>query len=97
MSGLILAAKSVKAELQQKFPAIKFSVRSKTYSGGNSIHVVWANGPTREEVQAITQKYEEGDFDGMTDSYVRNEDPQRLAFQAIRGSAKYVMLHRRAA
>jgi hypothetical protein len=58
---------------------------------------MWANGPTVEQVYDVTAKYEEGSFDGMTDSYVPHGDPQRTAFQGIRGSAKHVFVKRRAA
>jgi hypothetical protein len=94
---LTKAASSIRAELKDKFPKTRFIVHSKRYSGGNSINVFWTGGPEREAVSSITSKYEEGFFDGMTDSYVRDEDPQHLEFHRLRGSAKYVMLQRRRA
>jgi conjugative element/phage-associated large polyvalent protein/LexA DNA binding domain-containing protein len=94
---LTKAASSIRAELKDKFPRTRFVVRSKRYSGGNSINIFWTGGPERGIVSVITRKYEEGYFDGMTDSYVRDEDPRHLEFHRLRGSAKYVMLQRRAA
>lgn len=92
---LTQAAKNIRAELKQRFPAASFSVRSSRYSGGDSIIVTWASGPTAAEVETLTRKYEQGYFDGMTDSYVFDEDPQHHEFHRLRGSTKYVMLQRR--
>jgi hypothetical protein len=89
----VLAAKSIKAELNLRFPGVSFRVTSSAYANGNSVHVSWADGPTRKDVQAITSKYQEGNFDGMTDSYVLDEDPQHKEFHRLRGSAKYVVAH----
>lgn len=96
-STLLLAAKSIRAELKMKYPDVKFSVRSHSFANGNSVDVMWAGGPSSEEVRALTRKYEEGSFDGMTDSYERDEDPQHQEFHRLRGSAKYVTPHRRRA
>ena len=93
---LLTAAKSIRAELGLKFPDVKFSVRSQSFANGNAINVMWTGGPQTIDVRAITAKYEEGSFDGMTDSYDVDSNPQHLEFHRLRGSAKYVMLHRRA-
>lgn len=89
--GATLAAKNIRTELKKAFPAVKFSVRSEHYSGGNSVNIKWTDGPTSEEVTKITGKYEEGSFDGMTDSY--NYDSDRT-WPDVFGGAKYVMEHR---
>ena len=60
-------AKMIRVALKQKFPGIKFSVKSSRYAGGASINVHWFNGPTRKEVQAVTGPYEGSGFDGMID------------------------------
>lgn len=57
----------VRQALKEAFPRVKFSVRSKTYSGGASMHVSWIDGPTVEAVEAITGEFEGADFDGMQD------------------------------
>jgi len=64
------AAKLIRSELKQAFPEIKFRVRSRNYAGGHSVDVAWTNGPVTESVKEITGKYQQGHFDGMTDSYV---------------------------
>jgi len=38
-------AKRVRKALKHYFPAVKFSVHSKVYSGGSSIDVRWTDGP----------------------------------------------------
>jgi hypothetical protein len=74
------AAKAIRNELKQKFPLIKFSVKSRSFAGGDSIDINWIDGPSREMVVKITGKYQYGNFDGMTDCYnysnTRNDIPQ---------------------
>lgn len=96
-SRLTLAAKNIRAELRQRYQGTKFSVRSRRYAGGDSISVAWIGGPDAAAIALLTQKYEQGTFNGNTDSYEYTEDPQRLEFHRLRGATKYVMLYRRAA
>lgn len=63
------AAKLIRKELKTAFPGVKFSVSSTSYSGGDSVRIEWVNGPTRSQVQDISDKYQYGHFDGMTDCY----------------------------
>lgn len=60
-------AKIVRAALKEAFPKIKFSVRSKSYSGGASITVSWTDGPTAKDVDAVVSKFQGASFDGMID------------------------------
>lgn len=60
-------AKLVRKALRAEFPGIKFSVRSKTYSGGASINVGWIDGPTIKQIDTVTGPYTGGRFDGMID------------------------------
>lgn len=60
-------AKLLRQALKESFPGVKFSVNSKTYSGGASINVRWMNGPTGEMVKAISSRFEGAYFDGMID------------------------------
>lgn len=69
MSTHAHASKLIRADLKKAFPKVKFSVRSRTYSGGDSIDVRWIDGPSAKDVDAIIGVYQEGHFDGMTDSY----------------------------
>ena len=60
-------AKLVRGALKKAFPGQKFSVRSKTYSGGASIDVSYTDGPTAVEVERVVGKFSGADFDGMID------------------------------
>ena len=60
-------AKLVRAALKATFPAVAFTVRSKTYSGGASITVGWTDGPSTAEVEKITHRFEGARMDGYAD------------------------------
>jgi len=83
MKELSIAAKTAKAireELKQVFPEIKFSVKSETYSMGTAVTITYEDGPTREQVYEVVNKYQYGHFNGMNDCYEmtnkRNDIPQ---------------------
>ena len=59
-------AKEIRKELKIKFPGVKFSVRTKKYSGGSSISISWVDFPTVEAVEEITSKYESVRYDEYT-------------------------------
>jgi hypothetical protein len=84
-------AANIRQELKRAFPGIKFSVRSDVYSGGDSIDIRWAMGPTRAEVEAITGKYQEGSFNCMEDIYENDKDD---IWTPLFGGAKYVSASR---
>lgn len=84
-------AKNIRHELKRAFPGIKFSVRSETFSGGDSIDISWDLGPTSKEVEAITGKYQEGHFNGMEDIY---ESDRNNIWPDLFGGAKYVHTRR---
>lgn len=60
-------AKLIRARLKGTFPGVKFSVRSKSYSGGSSIDVSWIDGPLQSAVQEVIAPYAGAGFDGMID------------------------------
>jgi len=82
------SAKAIRKELKKAYPTIKFSVTSQSYSGGNSVHVEWVDGPISDEVGKIAYKYQYGHFNGMEDIYentnIRCDLPQ----------VKYVQIRR---
>lgn len=86
-SSHALGTRNLKIELERSFPGIKFSIKSKSFSGGDSIDISWTDGPLQEEVEKISGKYQEGNFDGMEDIYNYNH----AAFPEVFGGAKYVM------
>lgn len=60
-------AKALRISLKAAFPKTKFSVRSKSYSGGASIHFGWTNGPTIEAVKQVSDGFAGARFDGSID------------------------------
>lgn len=84
------AAKNMRRELKEAFPGIKFSVKTKKYSGGDSIRVSWTDGPTEKRVTDIIDRYQEGHFDGMIDCYEYNDS----VFCSTFGGTKYVFANR---
>src|SRR5260221_4967203 len=66
-------AKLIRATLKQAFPAVKFSVKSHSYSMGSSITVYWTDGPNVRQVNALIKRFEGAGFDGSTDVKYRLE------------------------
>lgn len=85
-------AKLVRAALKEAFPKVKFSVRSKSYSGGASITVGWVDGPTSKSVDAIVKKFEGASFDGMTD--LKSYHDSELNGEKVHFGANYVFTSR---
>lgn len=88
------AAANCKAELQRAYPGVAFSVKSSTYSGGDSLSVRWTNGPTREAVEQITQKYQDFSHMDNTDYVHTKNSPEHRAFRVHLGTCKYVRASR---
>lgn len=60
-------AKKIRKELKNRFPGVKFSVKSKTHSYSSAVYIDWTNGPSRDEVNLLAQKFDSSTFDGMAD------------------------------
>lgn len=84
-------AANLKRLLSEAFPHTQFSVKSDSFSGGDSISVGWIDGPTSEQVKKISDRFQEGNFDGMPDSY----ESAHCGFHDWMGGAKYVSEERR--
>lgn len=84
--GGVAAAKNVRRDLKQAFPGVKFSVKS-SYT---TINVNWQDGPTRSQVEAVIDKYQQGTFDGMTDCYEYHTTP----FNELYGAVQYTFASR---
>lgn len=65
--GVADTAKLIRKKLKDAYPNTKFSIRSKSYSGGASIDIDWWDGPTTEQVDKIVQMYSGSGFDGSID------------------------------
>jgi len=59
-------ARKIRAALKA-FPGVKFSVTSKSYSGGSSVSVSWTDGPLASVVDKVVKVFEGATFDAMTD------------------------------
>jgi hypothetical protein len=86
-------AKLIRETLKVEFKDIKFSVKTKKYSGGASVRVSWVDGPTSNQVDDIVGFYAGSSFDGMQDLkssvYHTNE-----AGETIRYGSDYVFCER---
>jgi len=87
-------AQFIRTALKRAFPAVRFSVTSKTYSGGASVRVRWVDGPNDESVQAVVHRFAGASFDGMQDlkSY---HDTTDATGQRVHYGADYVFTERR--
>lgn len=85
-------AKLVRKALAQAFPGCKFTVRSKTYSGGASIHVEWIDGPTTPQVETITRQYSGATFDALID--LKEYHTSTLAGETVHYGADHVFCQR---
>lgn len=63
------ASKMIKENLKNKFPGVKFSVKSSNFSMGDSVSVSWVNGPTEKEIKDIINIYQYGSFNSYEDMY----------------------------
>jgi hypothetical protein len=88
-TSVALCAQAIRKDLKAAYPNTKFTVRSKNYSGGDSINVGYTmtiDSPRQKEVETLLSKYEEGHFDGMTDMYNYKTDRGDLG-------TKYLFVH----
>jgi hypothetical protein len=66
-TGAAECAAAIRVELKKAFPGVKFSVRSSTFSMGDSVGVSWTDGPTEPAVENVINRFQYGTFDSMTD------------------------------
>jgi len=78
-------AKLVRMILKEAFPGVRFFVNSRSYAGGASIDVGWMDGPTIDQVRAMTQP--------LADRAVLSPENQIRAGvdYAARSGADYIM------
>jgi hypothetical protein len=82
------AAKAIRTKLKTVYPHTVFSVRSKSFSGGDDVSIHWSDGPTTEAVEKIVNVHECGRFDGMIDLYEYTKVHPNVA------QVKYVLTQR---
>jgi len=95
--SVVETAKLIRKALKHNFPGHKFSVRSKSYSGGASIDVDWTDGPAAPDVEKVIKRFEGASFDSMIDlksyknSVLSHEDGTA---EEVHFGADYVFAHR---
>lgn len=79
---------NIRTELKHEFPGHKFSVRYKSFTGGDEYVISWKDGPTREKVDAIVNKY----ADMHPDAYSQGDywDSVPSIFNNLYGSVGYI-------
>jgi len=77
-SEVAQCATLIRQDLKKNFPNIKFRVQSQSYTGGNSIRVKYENAIPTEAIENLLAKYQDGHFDGMTDCYNYDKNPENL-------------------
>lgn len=82
------AAQMIRRELKERFPGVKFSIRSRSYSGGSAVDIRSEPYVDRQEVMAIVGKYQYGHFDGMTDTYHHSNTDESIP------QVQFVQYHR---
>lgn len=92
-------AKLVRGTLKHHFGKFPFSIKSKRYSGGSSITVYWADGPTASRVNALIGHFCGADFDSMTDLKTYHDTETRISpdgtIRHIRYGNDYIFTQRR--
>lgn len=87
-------SKNAKKLLQQTFPGVKFSVTLDRYSGGSTLQVRWDLGPSPAEVERIVEPFEAGRWNILEESYEYSYSPERQAWAAVMGTARFVSVSR---
>lgn len=85
-------AKLVRKVLKEACPAIKFSVRSKSYSGGASMDICWTDGPTEADIKALVGRFEGSSFDGMED--LKSYHTSELNGEQVHFGADFIFTNR---
>lgn len=89
------AAKNLKTELSQKWPDVRWSVTSESYSMGNAVRIGWTDGPTRDQVREISYKYQYGRYDHRQDMATSDNSAEGKAVEIVLGRASHVSESRR--
>lgn len=82
-----IAVKNIRIMLKKHFPGVKFSVTMKHYG---TVNVRWTDGSTKDAVESVISRFQEGRFNGMEDIYEFNGSP----FNDVYGGVTYVFTSR---
>ncbi len=88
-------AQHIRKLLKANFPATKFQVVTERGSMVSSVRIGWTDGPTVGRIESLTNCFEAGKFDGMTDSYeYDNDHALKIDGVIYRPGCKYVSTSR---
>jgi len=85
-------AKLIRQCLKEAFPGVKFRVRSDKYAGGASIGVIWIDGPSTVQVEAITDRFASTYYDMKRDYWEHLR--HRLNGDLVSFGSHHVQCHR---
>lgn len=83
-------SRNLRAMLKHEFPGVKFSVRSESYSGGDSCHIEYSDGPAYDKVNKVVSRFDSKTYDGMQEL----EEYYHTAFHSVAGDFGYTFLSR---
>jgi hypothetical protein len=90
--------KPIRKILKDLFPDTKFSVRYKSYAGGNSVNVEYEFGPPESQVTELLKPFEQGSFCGMEDIYNFHSDDRKVIIGGeefiLDGGTKYLFVNK---
>lgn len=84
------ASLKIKKFLKNKYPNIKFSVRTSRGWMSKAIYIEWQDGPSEAEVSPLLEDFRRGHFNGITDSY--EYKPGKIDYES---TVEYIFLKRR--
>lgn len=86
----VTCGKNIRAELKKHWPNTKFTVRYKSFAGGDEYLVSWEDGATMKEVESVVKKFQNSHADETGDYW----DYDSSEFNELFGGVKYVMTSR---
>lgn len=85
-------ATEIRKALRALFPGVRFSVRSRTYSGGARVDVCWTDGPSQASVESVTAPFAAATLVGYPDNVARHTSIYHG--RRVRWGADFVECHR---
>jgi hypothetical protein len=78
MNPTATVAKAIRKELKRLYPNVKFSITSKISAGSDRINIKYDSDIPKSEIKKITNKYLDGYFDGMEETYKYKKNNQEI-------------------
>ncbi len=67
------AATMIRKHLKATYPHTTFSVTSCGFAGGDAVDIVWADGPTTQEVERYANQFQSGSVDIPQVKYIQTQ------------------------